>query len=225
VVATAPATGAVDQVVGVVTSQPLYSFTDVAVSSMALFVLGGSASNVGPVFSLLIALVVFAIGAYRARRLVSADHDDSSSDSTHPCSPVRDYSPISDTHWSEYLPPGHHHSPAPSPEPVETCEYSPVSDRPWPYSPDSPTSGDECSSDQRGPVLFGLMGLRSGSACGYSSGSTSLTPFQRWAASQRHEHSPSERTRVYATAIPFPIQMDLWYECIESVCLYWVLPP
>ena len=35
VVATVPATGAVDQVAGVVTSQPMYSFTDVAVSSMA----------------------------------------------------------------------------------------------------------------------------------------------------------------------------------------------
>jgi hypothetical protein len=30
---------------------------------------------------------------------------------------------------------------------------------------------------------------------------------------------------VDATAIPFPIQIDLWYECIETVCLYWVLPP
>ena len=64
VVATVPTTGAVDQVIGVVTSQPLYSFKDVAVSSMALFVLGGSASDVGPVFSLLIALVVFAVGAF-----------------------------------------------------------------------------------------------------------------------------------------------------------------
>jgi hypothetical protein len=47
VVVTVPATGAVDRVVGVVTSQPVYSFKDVAVSSMALFVLGGSASDVG----------------------------------------------------------------------------------------------------------------------------------------------------------------------------------
>jgi hypothetical protein len=86
VVASAPAPGAVDQIVGVVTSQPMYSFTDVAVSSMALFVLGGSASRISPVFSLLIALVVFAVGAYRARRLASADHEDSSSDSTPPCS-------------------------------------------------------------------------------------------------------------------------------------------
>jgi hypothetical protein len=75
VVATVPATGAVDQVVGVVTSQPIYSFKDVAVSSMALFVLGGTSSGVGSVFSLLIALVVFAVGAYRARRLMSADRD------------------------------------------------------------------------------------------------------------------------------------------------------
>jgi hypothetical protein len=29
---------------------------------------------------------------------------------------------------------------------------------------------------------------------------------------------------LYATFIPFPIQMDLWYECIETVCLYWFTP-
>jgi hypothetical protein len=129
--ATAPAAGAVDQVVGVVTSQPMYSFTDVTVSSMALFVLGGSASGVSPVLSLLIALVVFAVGAYRARRLASADHDDSSSDSTPPCSP------------------------APSPEPNQALEYSPVSDTPvyWDDPPGSPSSDGECSSDQHGPVL------------------------------------------------------------------------
>jgi hypothetical protein len=211
VVAAAPAAGAVDQVVGVVTSQPMNSFTDVAVSSMALFVLGSSASDVGPVFSLLIALVVFVVGAYRARRLASADHDGSSSDSTQPCSP------------------------APSPEPVEALEYSPVSDTPWYWDdpPGSPSSDDECSSmvgpttsvsdndsddeqvtehtgyrtywissqgeetvtvpaprslryirrsghsDQRGSVIFGLMGLRSGSACDQRSGSPSPTPIQR----------------------------------------------
>jgi hypothetical protein len=67
VVVTVPATGTVDRVVGVVTSQPFYSLKDVAVSSMVLFVLGGSASGVGSMFSLLMALVVFAVGAYRAR--------------------------------------------------------------------------------------------------------------------------------------------------------------
>jgi hypothetical protein len=142
VIATAPAAGAVDQVIGVVTSQPMYSFTDVAVSSMALFVLGGSASGISPVLSLLIALVVFAVGAYRARRLASADHDGSSSDSTQPCSP------------------------ASSPELTQALDYSPVSDTPvyWDDPPGSPSSDDGCSSDRRGPVLFGLMGLRDGSA-------------------------------------------------------------
>jgi hypothetical protein len=104
VVASAPAAGAVDEIAGVVTSQPVYSFTDVAVSSMALLVLGGSASGIIPVFSLLIALVVFAVGAYRARRLASADHGDSSSDSTPPCSDSDDeHSPILQgyrTYWA-----------------------------------------------------------------------------------------------------------------------------
>jgi hypothetical protein len=102
---------------------------------------------------------VFAGGAYRARQLVSADHDGCSSDSTQPCSST----------------PSSHG-----------------------YSSDSPPSDDSCPSDQRGPA----------EQWDCSSGPPSPTPLQRWAASQRHGHSPSppmlSLTRPFSCCGPRP---------------------
>ena len=77
VIATVPATGAVDQVIVVVTSQPIYSLTDATMgvgfmcplvgffvldgTSTGLFLLGDASAGVGYAISLMAALVVFAV--------------------------------------------------------------------------------------------------------------------------------------------------------------------
>jgi hypothetical protein len=158
VVATVPAAGTVDQVIDVVTSQLIYSLSDVSMdvgfmcplvgffvldgTSTGFYTLGGASADVGYALSLLVSFVVFTVGAYRARQLVFPDHDGYSSDSTQP------YSPTPSSHG---------------------------------YSSDSQSSDDSCPSDQRGPA----------EQWDYSSESPSPTPLQRWAASQRHKHSPS----------------------------------
>jgi hypothetical protein len=56
VVATVPAAGSVDQVIGVVMNQPVYSLHDLACSSVIFFILGGAPACFGTTVSVLMAV-------------------------------------------------------------------------------------------------------------------------------------------------------------------------